>query len=429
MLLFTLLAPFALTVPQDPIDLQLAARWFQEARWCAEEDGGKLWGRSLEGPMLFVHAPSRTAVANREPQGMGLAAKDGLWTGKLPGDVITANTAFAWKGEQWSMVLWPLPNTRAERARLLMHESWHRIQDELGLPGENPRNAHLDTLQGRLWLQLEIRALRSVMLAETPERAALTRDALALRAYRQSLFPGSKAEEDRMELHEGLAEFTGMMLRGTWEPETRYALAYRLLSFGKKRSFPASFAYETGPAYGLLLNVLEAVKLDAITWRTKLTTKSSLADLVAALVEFEPAKDLQAAAMAVAERHGHRELLAAETAREQERAAREAAYRQQLIDGPVLELPMNGANFSFDPGAAFPLGADGTVHPATTVVHDWGTLVVTKGARFTNDWMRAFVSAPADASLPCGDGWTLELKPGWHVAAGKRSGDYVLARK
>lgn len=45
------------------------------------------------------------------------------------------------------------------------------------------------------------------------------------------------------------------------------------------------------------------------------------------------------------------------------------------------------------------------------------------------DWMRAFVSAPADASRQSGDGWTLELKPGWHVADGKRSGDYVLARK
>jgi hypothetical protein len=43
--------------------------------------------------------------------------------------------------------------------------------------------------------------------------------------------------------------------------------------------------------------------------------------------------------------------------------------------------------------------------------------------------MRAFVSAPADASRQSGDGWTLELKPGWHVADGKRSGDYVLARK
>ena len=118
-MLLSLLAPFALSVPQDPIDLQLAARWFQEAKWCAEEDGGRLWGRSLEGPMLFVHAPSRTAVANREPPGMGLTAKDGLWTGKLPADVMTANTAFAWQGEQWSMVLWPLPNTRAERARLL----------------------------------------------------------------------------------------------------------------------------------------------------------------------------------------------------------------------------------------------------------------------------------------------------------------------
>ena len=55
--------------------------------------------------------------------------------------------------------------------------------------------------------------------------------------------------------------------------------------------------------------------------------------------------------------------------------------------------------------------------------------MVTKGARFTNDWKSVFVSAPAGAAELSGDGWTLELKPGWHLAAGKRSGDYVLARK
>jgi hypothetical protein len=38
------------------------------------------------------------------------------------------------------------------------------------------------------------------------------------------------------------------------------------------------------------------------------------------------------------------------------------------------------------------------------------------------------ITAPTDASASPvkGDGWTLELKPGWKLAPDARKGDYVL---
>jgi hypothetical protein len=37
---------------------------------------------------------------------------------------------------------------------------FHRIQPELGFIAEDGSNEHLDTLEGRVWIQLEWRALR-----------------------------------------------------------------------------------------------------------------------------------------------------------------------------------------------------------------------------------------------------------------------------
>ena len=44
-------------------------------------------------------------------------------------------------------------------ARLMMHEMWHRIQPQLGLPARPGGSEHLDTVEGRYWMQLEWRAV------------------------------------------------------------------------------------------------------------------------------------------------------------------------------------------------------------------------------------------------------------------------------
>jgi hypothetical protein len=54
--------------------------------------------------------------------------------------------------------MWPVPADTVLRRTLLIHELWHRVQADIGLPETGPSNAHLDTPDGRLWLQLEWRA-------------------------------------------------------------------------------------------------------------------------------------------------------------------------------------------------------------------------------------------------------------------------------
>ena len=48
-----------------PIDAGLAAQYFREARAACERDGGRLWGVSPCGPILFVEPQTRGVVANQ----------------------------------------------------------------------------------------------------------------------------------------------------------------------------------------------------------------------------------------------------------------------------------------------------------------------------------------------------------------------------
>jgi hypothetical protein len=401
-----MVATLALLLSLSPpvIDTATAARYFAEARALAQRDGGATWGRSLEGPMIFLDPATRRVVASAPDAEGRLVADGAVFTGTLPPEVPASNTALEWAGVRWTVVVWPLPADERARGQLMAHELFHRIQGDLGIPMASPKNEHLDTLDGRYWLRLEWRALAAALDARGEERARAVADALAFRAARRAAFPGATAEERALELNEGLAEYTGVALAST-TPEARAAVARATIDGAAKRpTFVRSFAYVSGPAYGLLLDAASP------GWRRGLSTSSDLGDLAAAAYGARAT-----AAEGRAARYGGPELLAEERERDRARRERIATYRARLVDGPALRLPAGDVKFSFDPNEVVPLGSEGTVYPTIRAAGPWGVLTATKGALIASDWSALTVAAPAAGDLLRGDGWTLELAPGWRV--------------
>ena len=127
-----------------PIPVDVAARVLAEAHLAAQEDGGRLWGVSLDGPLLLVDPETRFAVGNRADGKGVLTAQGGAFAGTLPGSVVVANTSTEWNDVRWTMVMWPsLGDALVQRRRLLMHECWHRIQAGLGFPAANGRTPRI----------------------------------------------------------------------------------------------------------------------------------------------------------------------------------------------------------------------------------------------------------------------------------------------
>jgi hypothetical protein len=404
----------------------MAARAFQEACWASEDDGGALWGKSLYGPMIFVDPVTREVAANQPDAEGVLKPKDGIWSGKLPPSVGVANTATRWAGVTWTMLVWPLPPAPAHRVELMMHECWHRIQAEAGFPSpEKPQaNAHLDTREGRIWIRLEWQALAVALasLNDQEERAAIS-DALVFRAWRRGLFPLAAVQEDRMEMHEGLAEYTGVRRMGLGFGSRHSHLAGRLKAALLSRpSFPMSFAYETGPAYGLLLD--STGKL----WRSTLNTGSSLSETLRRLHGITLPGDLETAVRVRAKVYGGEGIIQEETTREKAHLESEARYRKMLLEGPTLELPIPNGNYTYDPNEVFPLGGDGSVLPESHIADTWGVLEVKEGVRLNAVRDKAFVSAPVSASQLKTSQWKLTLTPGWKVVPGIRKGDFIVTR-
>jgi hypothetical protein len=420
--------PPSLYARSSGIDAALASQYFREAQSLSQRDQGKLWKIEIYGPMLFVDGETRSIAANQaDPEGK-LTQQGDVFIGTLPKDIGVANTAMEWAGVKWTMMIWPLPEDKQDRARLMMHESFHRIQDKLKLPMSNPANRHLDSQDGRIWLQMEWRALTIALMEREVSRRKAIEDALVFRRYRQSLFPGAAAEERALEFNEGLAEYTGVRLSTRSDAEAAALAVSGLRNARDRPSFVRSFAYVSGPAYGELLDESK------ISWRQQIRVEDDFGSLLerVMVLKLPPATRMEVMKRSTA--YDGDALIAAETQREALHQQKLNQYRARFFENPVLILPVtNKFRFSFDPNNLMPLDESATVYPTLWVSDSWGVLDCSQGALLLRENGRVAeirIPLPKDVdSLPLrGEGWTLELSVGWKMEPGPRKGDLRLSR-
>jgi hypothetical protein len=206
---------------------------------------------------------------------------------------------------------------------------------------------------------------------------------------------------------------------GLTTPQARTAYAIRDLgAHVGDPTFVRSFAYATGPAYGLLLDRYDPA------WRTKLKRGSRLDLMLRTAMGLSLPADAETAATARAAAYDDGTLRKAEEAREAARQQRLAEFKVKFIDGPVLHAPLRHTNVQFRPTTLQAFAPYGTVYPTMRITADFGVLEVSDGALLDGGWKVVTVSAAhADPSGLKGDGWTLKLNPGWTVGPGARTGD------
>ena len=407
---------------QSP-DTAAAVSAIRDFKTACGKDHGVLWGRTLCGPMLIADGETRFAVASERPPEGAFENRGGVFVGRIPEGMGIANTAFEWSGRRWSSVRMPLPAVRFDRLALVAHEAFHRIQPALGLSGADAMNAHLDERNGRYWLRLELHALGAALQSSGPAARRAARDAMLFRANRQRLYPGADTLEPALERAEGLAEYTGdkLALAVTGAPVSRVA---DVRKFESQPTFVRSLGYGTGPLLGLLLDRY------APGWRARVAREGMARQLEHAL-RFVPPADLAAAAEARATAYGGAGIAAEEDARDQDRQRRLADLRARLVTGPVLVLEQNGLRRAFNPNTLVSMPPEGTVYPTGSFSAEWGSLDVTGGgALVASDYRTLRVPAPADTAGRTirGEGWTLELAPGWSIRPGRRPGDLTVGR-
>jgi hypothetical protein len=394
------------------VDQQRAQEFFKEAQALCQRDGGRLWGVSLCAPMVIADRRTQT-----------LATSQPAPEGARPRMLGLVNAPVQWGGATWGAYVWDdvANKTPRDRNEVLLHELFHGVQRQLGLLAPALATEHLDAVDGRLWLRLEWRALARALRESGEPRKLAVRDALAFRQARRTLYPASVENERAQEITEGLAAYTGTVLAAQSAADAIVGALALLANGEAAESFVRTFAYVSGPAYGLLLDASSA------GWTRRVRGTDDLATLVMRALAVQPAPD----ATASAARYGGAEIRASEQQRDQERQQRLAELRRRFVDGPVLVIPGGGSGMSDSRGAAVIPGIGTVFFGPYRASGNWGTLEAEQGVLVASDGRSRRLAAPArpDGAAIAGDGWTFKAAPGWVVREGARPGDYEVVRQ
>ncbi len=394
------------------VDQQRAQEFFKEAQALCERDGGRLWGMSICMPMVIGDARTQTFATSQPPPDAPRPKLIGLVNGPIQwGDTM-------WAALTWDTIAnWPA-RTRGEA---FLHESFHIVQMRLGLGVGRVESEHLDVLEGRYWLRLEWRALARALRESGEPRILAVREALAFRQARHTRFPDRVESERALDINEGLASYTQTVLAAPSAADA-VARAVELLAGAEDgESFVRTFAYASGPAYGLLLDAASP------GWPRKVRATDDVAVLLMRALGVQPVADAAAAAA----RYEGAELRTAEERREQQRQARIAELRRRFVDGPVFVMPGGGGGMSDSRGAVV-IPDVGTVYFGTyRQTGEWGVLEADKGVLVSSDGRMRRLPVPVrrDQTTISGDGWTFKAAAGWVIREGARRGDYEVVRQ
>lgn len=386
----------------------------------------RLWGKDLYGPMLLVNPNSRQLFANFSDTAGILKQNSKIYSGILPSEINIANTAVNWNSRRWAMVMLPLPINKQDRINLLAHELFHVSQPSLGFKLFNTENNHLDQKDGRIYLRLELEALKKALQTSNKiERKTHLTNALTFRKYRYSLYPGADTTENLLELNEGIAEYTGSIISGRNRKQSSEHFVQSINSFLSNPTFVRSFAYQTIPIFGYLLDNTKK------GWNREITIKTNLTDYLIKAFDITLPNDLRKTTDLILNQYNGKAIISEEKTREEKTKKLIAEYKSKFITQPHFELVFEQMNVSFDPRNIMPIEDKGTVYPTIRVTDNWGILTVENGALMSSNWDKILVTIPIkmENKIISGDGWTLERNDGYSVTKDEITGNYKLTKK
>ena len=207
--------------------------------------------------------------------------------------------------------------------------------------------------------------------------------------------------------------------------ETLYHFERSLDAFVKYPTFVRSFAYETIPIYGYILQQSDEY------WNKKVTPETNLTDFFIREFGLTLPQDLAPAERAIEDQYDGKRIRAEETNREITRQEQIEKYRKEFINQPNFEISLEKMHISFDPRDVIPLDDKGTVYPTIRVTDNWGILDVQNGALLSPKWDKITLSNPTkiEGTNIAGDGWTLQLNESYTIVEDYNTGNYRLTKR
>ncbi|MFN8210153.1 MAG: hypothetical protein U0T33_04215 [Bacteroidales bacterium] len=403
---------------------QKAVWYFGQVRQLCDRDGGKLWGKNLYGPIMYIDRPTRKIIANSQDAEGILKLHEGVYTGTFPKEVVIDNTGVTFGGTLFATAPLPPEEDTFKITTRAIHGLFHVLRKKSGIIPSATYVRTMDEKSSRLLSKLEWRALRQAINSDSVSRKQALRDALVFRHARRELFPEEIKSENGFDCWEGLTTFTFLEIASSGDAEFRQRMTTLLDRFYNFQTFSRSAGFITGAVYGYLVYA-HGYDMKNITEDT--TDLGSLAQRTYGITLPAICRDVSGSlAMAYDVESIYSE--------EEKRLSviRENLHKQiaTFTEKPVVFLELESPLFDFEPEEISSLDTLGTIYKSIRVMDNWGKLTVEKGGCLVSYNLKTVrVSAKnfsEDKNRLSGDGWHLILNDDWKVVKLK---DNYLIRK
>lgn len=230
---------------------------FNKVKEICDKDNGDLWGSNLFCPALLINGNSRFYVAN-DSLDVDNCVKEGmLFTGYLPNIYAMGNSTLEVGSKNYASIRYSEKHhfDTSLYLRTIIHEMFHVFMSANNYDSISYDNPHMHTKFGRIYLKLELLALKKALMNDGLKRKEAITDALCFRNMRQSHFPDAKENENNFEMQEGLPTYTEYAL-GIFSEEERIAIVLDGIdNTMKEESYIRSFGYDTGVSYAFLNDI------------------------------------------------------------------------------------------------------------------------------------------------------------------------------
>lgn len=392
-----------------------ASQYFKSIEDICNRDNGKLWGKNLFGPVMYVDRTSRRIISNQPDNEGLLKGKDGIYTDFYPKELLINNAPMKFGGTLFAMAPLPAEEDEYRLKTRAIRGLFHCFQNDEGIISSSFNANNMDEKEARVWIKLEWKALRKALTSDGETRQLAIRDALIFRGSNRELYQKYANDETRFETYEGLATFTYTLLCTNSPEEFKTRLFENLDRIYSMQSYARSFGYIHGALYASLLYD------KGFDFKTIKTDNFDLGNAVKDLYNIELPSVCRDVAGSIAINYDIDVI----NAEEEKRLAdiRESIHKliSTFTEKPVVFLELESPYFDFEPEDIHSLDTLGILYNSMRVSDNWGKLTVDKGGCLvSNNFKYLRITAKgykADKNRISGEGWQLILNNDWEFVA------------
>lgn len=374
-----------------------------------KSDSGRLWGVNLHNNIAFIMDENNYVITNFQDSIRRLSEiKAGCFCGNLTDSL---------DDEIVKKAKWVFNRFRDrgdyENISMIIHDNFHSVQKKLSIAKSEYHNPHIDSLEARVSVRMEWYYIHKALYSEN--NLNHIQKALFWRNYRRYLFPHYIHDENKFEIHEGLAMYTEMYLMTKAYNKDLYEEAekfYHKLFKNTDTKYMRSFGYCSGLLYGLALDKYP------FEWRSLINSKSDLGIILADLSNIKNKFEIDKLDL-YCEDTIYKKIYNEEFERIQKNNNETDSINDCFENNTLLILEKtDGFNFSFNPSNLQMLNKNDMYLPYFKATDAWGSLIIESNGGIINKSNVKIIAKNfiiKDGLIESKENWVLKLNEGWHL--------------